>query len=57
MERKRMKNPRKENPWLSDLMYGKVSARSNSIMGKREPGASGVPSSFIAAQEQMVRHP
>ena len=38
-------------------MYGIVSARSNLIMGKREPSASGVKSCFIVAQEQMVRHP
>jgi hypothetical protein len=57
MERKGLKNPGKENPWLLDLMYGIVLARSNSTMGKREPGVSGVKSYFIVAQEQMVCHP
>jgi hypothetical protein len=51
MERKwEMRKARKESPWIQDQMFGNTSARSNLIMGRREPSASTVASNSAVTQ-------
>jgi len=51
MERKwEMRKAKKGSPWFQDKMFGNTSARSNLIMGRREPSASTTASNSTMTQ-------